>query len=135
MRCAHADVPAVLCLFSHWCLHISPLLWETLVPAGVQPLLQVQAVEALDHSSGHILADANGSVQVTEFPQDRYYLPTVYFSSFGKLTHSLKFIFFPGKMLQDEKQSYLPCVTPQTLSFGFAEKKPSASLPPFLSDI
>lgn len=114
-------MPAVLCLFSHWCLHISPLLWEALVTAGVQPLLQVQAVEALDHRSGHILASANVSVQVTEIPQDRYYLPTVYFSSLGKLIHSLKFVFFPGKMLRDEKQSCLPSVTPQTLSFGFAE--------------
>lgn len=92
------------------CLHIHPLLWETSsLTAGVQPLLQLQAVEALDHRDGHILVNANSSVQVTEFPQEQYYLPTVAFSSLGKFFHSLKFIFFPGKMLQDEKQSYLPC--------------------------
>lgn len=94
-------------------------------------------MQALDHSDGHVLANANGSVQVTEFPQDRYYLPTLCFSSLGKLIHSLKFVFFPGTMLQDEKQSYLPCVNSasQALNFGFAEKQPSASLPAFLSDM
>lgn len=32
-------MPAVMCLFSSWCLHISPLLWEILVTAGVKPQL------------------------------------------------------------------------------------------------
>lgn len=131
-------MPAVLGLFSSWCVHIPPLLWEvSSLTAGVQPLLQPQAVEALDHRDGHILVNANSSVPVTEFPQEQYYLPTVAFSSLGKLFHSLKFIFFPGKMLQDEKQSYLPCVTPlrKLIALALQRNQPAASLPPLCSDM
>ncbi|RMC14925.1 hypothetical protein DUI87_07102 [Hirundo rustica rustica] len=54
--------------------------------------LPVQAVEALHHRNGHILANANGSVQVTEFPQDQYYLAKGYFSSLGFGTAFLKIV-------------------------------------------
>lgn len=119
------DVPMQTCLLSCACSAIGVC---TSALCSGKPLLLLECSPSCRYRQWRLWITGVGtswqmqmSLQVTEFPQDRYYLPAVYFSSLGKLIHSLKFVVFPGKMLQDEKQSCLPSVTPQTLSFGFAE--------------
>lgn len=119
--CWHAccRVPVQLLVSAHQPSALgSPCYCWSYAPGDAAPPA-AQAVEALGHRDGRSLANASGSCK-SQFPQDRSYLLTVCFSSLGKLFHSLKFIFFPGRMLQDEKQSYLPCVTPLSKPLALA---------------